>query len=93
VLAELLADRAVALPPVDERLARKLIGELRIAAVLDGFRGTPRADLDAIVRAVTGLSALAAELGEELAALDVNPLICGPSAAVAVDALAIPRHS
>jgi acyl-CoA synthetase (NDP forming) len=91
VLVEVLADRAVALPPVGEDLARQLITGLRIAPVLAGFRGGPRADLNAIVRAVADLSTLAAELGDELAALDINPLICGPSGAVAVDALAIRR--
>ncbi|MGD0373899.1 MAG: acetate--CoA ligase family protein [Streptosporangiaceae bacterium] len=93
VLVEVLGDRAVALPPVDERTATELIGELRIASLLSGFRGAPPADLDSIVRAITGLSALAGDLGEELAALDVNPLICGPAGAVAVDALAIRRGS
>ena len=90
VLVEAIADRAVALPPVSEPAARQLLSELRISRLLAGFRGTPPADLDSIVRAVTGLSALAAELGGELEALDVNPLICGPAGAVAVDALAIP---
>ena len=42
--------------------------------------------------AITGLSQLAAELGDGLEALDINPLICGPHGAVAVDALAIPRE-
>jgi hypothetical protein len=36
---------------------------------------------------------LAVELGEHIEALDVNPLICGPSGAVAVDALAVPRRT
>ncbi len=90
VLVEAFADRAVALPPVSAPVARQLLGELRISRLLAGFRGAPPADLDSIVRAVTGLSALAAELGGELEALDVNPLICGPAGAVAVDALAIP---
>jgi acetate---CoA ligase (ADP-forming) len=45
-----------------------------------------------VVRAITGLAQLACELGDDLAALDVNPLICGPRGALAVDALAIPRH-
>ncbi len=93
VLVEAIADRAVALPPVSEPTARQLLGELRISRLLAGFRGAPPADLDSIVRAVTGLSALAAELGGELEALDVNPLICGPDGAVAVDALAIPLAS
>jgi len=89
VLVELLADRAVALPPVDERTARQMIAGLRVARLLAGVRGAPPADLGAVVRAVTGLSELACELGGELEALDVNPLICGPDGAIAVDALAI----
>jgi acyl-CoA synthetase (NDP forming) len=91
VLVELLADRAVALPPVDEQLARQLLGELRISRLLAGVRGAPPADMPAVIRAITGLSALAADLGDRLEALDVNPLICGPAGAIAVDALAITR--
>ena len=53
VLVEALADRAVALPPVDERTAAQLIGELRIASLLTGFRGAPPADLGSVVRAIT----------------------------------------
>jgi acetate---CoA ligase (ADP-forming) len=91
VLVELLADRAVALPPVPANLARELVAGLRVRRLLDGARGGAPADMDAVVAAITGLSQLAAELGDELEALDVNPLICGPAGAVAVDALAIPR--
>lgn len=92
VLVELLADRVVALPPVSERLAAELIGGLRVSRLLAGVRGAPPADLGAVTRAITGLSHLACELGDDLAALDINPLICGPDDAVAVDALVIPRH-
>jgi acetate---CoA ligase (ADP-forming) len=91
VLVEVLADRAVALPPVDEELARQLLGELRASRLLAGARGAPPADLPAVVRAITSLSALACELGDELEALDVNPLICGPAGAIAVDVLAVRR--
>jgi len=91
VLVELLADRAVALPPVDERTAREMIAGLRVSGLLAGVRGAPPADLGAVIRAVTGVSDLACELGGELEALDVNPLICGPNGAVAVDALAVRR--
>ena len=90
VLVELLADRAVALPPVDERTARQMIGELRVRKLLSGIRGAPPADLDAVARAVASISALAVDLGDRLLALDVNPLICGPDGAIAVDALAVP---
>jgi acetate---CoA ligase (ADP-forming) len=91
VLVELLADRAVALPPVDTDTARQMLAELRVARLLAGVRGAPPADLEAVIRAITGLSDLAVDLGDQLEALDVNPLICGPSGATAVDVLAIAR--
>jgi acyl-CoA synthetase (NDP forming) len=91
VLVELLGDRAVALPPVDEHTARQMVAGLRVGRLLAGVRGAPPADLGAVVRAIVSVSALAAELGDQLTALDVNPLICGPHGAVAVDVLALGR--
>jgi len=90
VLVEHLADRAVALPPVDAAGAGRMLSGLRVARLLAGFRGQPPADLGAVTAAITGVSAIAAELGSALAALDVNPLICGPDGAVAVDVLVEP---
>jgi acyl-CoA synthetase (NDP forming) len=91
ILVELIGDRAVALPPVGPELARELVGELKVAKLLAGVRGAPPADLAAVIAAITGLSQLAADLGDQLEALDINPLICGPTGAIAVDALAVPR--
>ena len=91
VLVELLADRAVALPPVGRAGAHRLLARLRAARLLDGVRGAAPADRDAVAGAITALSTLALELGDALDALDINPLICGPTGAVAVDALAIAR--
>ncbi len=91
ILVELIADRAVALPPLTPAEAAGLVGELRVARLLAGVRGGAAADLDAVTRAITGLAELACELGEHLEALDINPLICGPHGAVAADALVIPR--
>jgi hypothetical protein len=42
-----------------------------------------------VATAIAGISALALELGDQIEALDVNPLICGPSGAIAVDVLAL----
>jgi acyl-CoA synthetase (NDP forming) len=91
VLVELLADRAVGLPPLDQAGGHRLLGRLAVRPVLDGMRGTPAADIDAAVAAVVALSTIATELGDGIEALDVNPLRCGPSGALALDALVIPR--
>jgi hypothetical protein len=90
LLVEHLADRVVALPPVDAGQARRLLARLRVAPLLAGFRGGPPTDLGAAAAAITAVSAIACELGGELAALDINPLVCGPAGVVAVDALAVP---
>jgi acetate---CoA ligase (ADP-forming) len=91
VLVELLHDRRLAFPPLDERRATELLDRLRVRPLLDGLRGAPAADVGAIARALSRLSMLAADLGDLLDALDVNPLICSPAGCVAVDALVEPR--
>jgi len=91
VLIEIFSERSVVLPPVTRSSARVVLAGLRLAAVLAGARGQPRADLDAIAGAIAGLSQLACDLGDLLDALDINPLICGPSGAVAADVLAVMR--
>jgi acyl-CoA synthetase (NDP forming) len=91
VLVEVLRDRRFGLPPIDEAGARRMLDRLAIRPLLDGVRGAPPADLDAVAAAVARLSVLAEELGEHLEALDVNPLIAGAGGCLAVDALVIPR--
>ena len=91
VLIEIFSERSVVLPPLTRSSAREVIARLRLAAVLAGARGQRPADLDAIAGAIAGLSELAADLGDLLDALDINPLICGPSGAVAADVLAVTR--
>jgi acyl-CoA synthetase (NDP forming) len=90
VLVELIHDRKLALPPIDEDAARRLIDGLAMRPLLDGVRGAPPADIGALARAVSRLSVLAVELGDLIAELDVNPMIVSPSGCVAVDALVIP---
>ena len=92
VLVEVLHDRRLAFPPLDASRARALIDRLRVRPMLDGVRGTPPADIDALAHAVARLSLLAADLGDQLDALDVNPVIVTPNGCVAVDALVVPRR-
>jgi acyl-CoA synthetase (NDP forming) len=91
VLIEIFNERVVLLAPVIRPAALAAIQRLRIAPVLTGVRGQPPADLDAIADAIEALSRLACDLGDTIDALDVNPLICGPRGALAVDALLLPR--
>ncbi len=90
-LVELLADRAVACPPVNRETATELLRSLRTAPLLAGWRGAAAVDIDALADVVVGFSSLATELGEFVDAVEVNPVIASPSGVVAVDALVVPR--
>ena len=91
VLVELVADRAVALPPVDRATSLELIGRLKVASLLAGYRGSAPADSGAVADAVVALGRLAVELGDHLDGVDLNPVIAGPDTAYVVDALVLPR--
>ena len=89
-LVELLADRSLAVPPFGTDVAGELIERLSVAPVLAGARGRPPADLIALASAVARLSVVAADLGDLIAGLDINPVIVSEIGAVAVDALVVP---
>ncbi|MFE9133660.1 acetate--CoA ligase family protein [Streptomyces sp. NPDC007355] len=93
VLVEVLNDTAVRVPPFGEREARSMLAELRGRALLDGVRGAPPADVDALVEVVLRVQRMALELDGDLAELDINPLMVLPrgQGAVALDALAVCR--
>jgi acetyltransferase len=82
---EVLADRAIALPPLNAPLARALIQRTRIARLLAGWRDVPPADMSAIVQVLTTLSQLLAE-EPRIAEIDINPLLADASGAIALDA-------
>ena len=93
-LVEVLGDRRFALPPLDARTARSMLDRLAVRPLLDGAgAGGSPADLDAVAGALVALSRLAVDLGDRLAALDVNPLVAGPDGCVAVDALVVRTRS
>ncbi|OLZ49477.1 pimeloyl-CoA synthetase [Streptomyces amritsarensis] len=93
VLVEVLHDAAVRVPPFGEDQARAMLRELRGHALLEGVRGAPPADVDALVEVILRVQRMALEFGGELAELDINPLMVLPrgQGAVALDALAICR--
>ncbi|WP_405831173.1 acetate--CoA ligase family protein [Streptomyces sp. NBC_01176] len=91
VLVEVLRDAAVRVPPFGEDQARGMLRELRGRALLDGVRGAPPVDVDALVEVVLRVQRMALELGDDIAELDVNPLMVLPrgQGAVALDALVV----
>jgi hypothetical protein len=90
-LIDVLQDHRVALPPLDGARAMRMIERLRLRPLLAGHRGRPAANLDDLADAVARFSLIAANLGDLIAELDVNPLIAGAEGAMAVDALVLPR--
>jgi acetyltransferase len=82
---EVMADRAVALPPLNVPLARALISRTRIAKLLKGWRDTPAANEGALLSVLLAVSQLLADV-PELAELDINPLLVNHEGAIALDA-------
>ncbi|HEX7943853.1 MAG TPA: GNAT family N-acetyltransferase, partial [Phenylobacterium sp.] len=85
VAVEVLADRALGLPPLNAALARDMIGRTRVSRLLAGFRDRPPADLDALARLLVSLGRLATDL-PEVAELDLNPVLCDADGVLALDA-------
>jgi acetyltransferase len=75
ILVELVKDVAFRLLPVTPGDARAMIGELKVAKLLAGFRGRPAADVDALVAAICGLSDIYLDHRHLLSDLEINPLI------------------
>ena len=75
--------------PVDARDAEDMIRSLRGFPLLDGARGRPPADVNALVDVVMAVGRLAAACGPKLRELDLNPVLVREKGAVAVDSLVI----
>jgi len=81
---EVLADRAVALPPLNRALALELIGRTRVSRLMGGYRDHPRVQHDAVADVLIAIARMLAEL-PELAELDINPLWADEDGAIALD--------
>jgi acetyltransferase len=83
--AELLADRSLGFPPLNERLARRMLESLRMWPLFTGYRDRPQLNVPELIEVLIRLSYLAADY-PEITELDVNPLLCTPADVVALDA-------
>ncbi len=82
---EVVADKALALPPLNMNLARETMARTRIHRLLQGYRNRPAADLDAIALALIKVSQLVIDF-PEIAELDINPLFADDRGVLALDA-------
>ncbi len=91
VFVEVLKDVTFRLAPFGVDEARRMIDEIQGRAMLDGVRGAPPSDIEALAEALSKLSVFAAENADSIETIDVNPFIALPEGAIAVDALIVPK--
>jgi acetyltransferase len=82
---EIVADSAVALPPLNHRLARDLVARTKVSKLLGAYRNVPAVDENALIDALLAVSAIACEL-PWIKEMDLNPVIADESGLIAVDA-------
>jgi acetyltransferase len=85
IAVEELDDHAVALPPLNQVLARDLVSRARVSRLLQGYRGRPAADHDAVHRALIAVGQMLADI-PEIVSLDINPLLADQHGVLALDA-------
>ena len=82
---EVIADKAVALPPLNMKLAAELVSRTRVARLMAGYRATPAVDIDAVCLTLIKVAQIAVDL-PEVDELDINPLLVDRNGVIALDA-------
>lgn len=88
VAAEVFKDRVLGLPPLNERLARRMLESLRSWPLLAGYRGRPAVNLDRLIETLMRFSYLVADY-PEIKEIDINPLVVSSTDVIALDARVI----
>lgn len=91
-MIELINDRAMELPPLNQFLASRLINRSRVAETLGEWRGNSAANVDALEQILLRVSEMVCEL-PQLREMDINPIIIDENGAVAVDARIVIDHA
>ena len=86
-LTEILKDSVSLLIPASEDEILKALSSLKIAPLLEGYRGADRADINGVVAAVGAIQSFVAENADQAEEVEINPLICTATGAIAADAL------
>ena len=88
IAAEVFRDRGLGLPPLNERLARRMLESLQSWPLLAGYRGRAGVDVERLVEVLIRFSYLIAD-HPEITEFDINPLLASPTGVIAVDARAV----
>jgi acyl-CoA synthetase (NDP forming) len=91
VFVEVLGDVTFRVPPFGADEAHRMLRELKGYAMLEGARGAKPADVDALVDVIVKVGRLAQDLADDVAEIDINPLLVRPRGAVALDALVVKK--
>jgi len=91
-MIELINDRAMELPPLNQFLARRLIERSRVSETLGEWRGNSAVNMDALEQVLLRVSEMVCEL-PQLREMDINPFIVDENGAVAVDARIVIDHA
>jgi len=83
--AEVLRDRSICFPPLNERLARRALEQLRSWPLLKGYRGKPPVNIDKLIEIIIRFSYLVADY-PQIKEIDINPLLVSPEEVIALDA-------
>jgi acyl-CoA synthetase (NDP forming) len=78
IFTELYRDSTMRLAPVDRAAAMEMIQEIKASRILDGYRGAPKGDLDALADAIVSVSRLAIETAPRVEEFEINPLLVLP---------------
>ncbi|MEE8214810.1 MAG: acetate--CoA ligase family protein, partial [Alphaproteobacteria bacterium] len=93
VALELYGDVALSDPDLDQARAAALVARTKAAKLLNGYRGGPAYDRDAVLKAIVAMGRIARDLGDAIEALDVNPFVALPGfgGGLALDGLVVLR--
>jgi len=96
IMVEVIKDRALLIPPIGREEARRAIDSTKGSKLLNGFRGKPKGDIEALIDVIVKVGEMTEDLAGRIDALDINPLLILPEGkgTIAVDALvSIKRNS
>ena len=95
IYLELYKDVAFGAPPMSRVKAAAMLDRTKASELLNGYRGEPALDREALISAIVAMGYLADEIGEHVQSIDINPIVVlpGDGGCLALDAVVVPAES